>query len=111
MLLGCTRCHIAKVIGKAKSHDMYQVAKVDAILTDSHLDTIINRIKICILMNVIVPKLDIYAGELWRGNAKLVKHLETVQMTAAAKKVLRRMLKFDEKYSIKSRTWKINVPT
>ena len=51
MLLGCTRCHIAKVIGKGKSHDMYQVAKVDAILTDSHLDTIINRIKICILMN------------------------------------------------------------
>ena len=28
---------------------------MDAILTDSHLD-IINRIKTCILMNVIVPK-------------------------------------------------------
>ena len=57
---------------------------MDAILTDSHLDT---RIKTCILMNVIVPKLE-YAGEVWEGNAKLVKQLETVQMTAAAKKVL-----------------------
>ena len=55
---------------------------MDAILTDSHLDT---RIKTCILMNVIVPKLE-YAGEVWEGNAKLVKQLETVQMTAAAKK-------------------------
>ena len=51
---------------------------MDAILTDSHLDT---RIKRCILMNVIVPKLE-YAEELWEGNAKLVKQLETVQMTA-----------------------------
>ena len=34
---------------------------MDAILTDPHLDT---RIKICILMNVIVPKLG-YAGEVW----------------------------------------------
>ena len=40
--------HIAKVIGKGKAH----VGKMDAILTDSHLDT---RIKRCILMNVIVP--------------------------------------------------------
>ena len=32
-------------------------------------------------MNVIVPKLK-YA-EVWEGNAKLVKQLETVQMTAA----------------------------
>lgn len=71
--------HIAKVIGKGKAH----VGKMDAILTDSHLDT---RIKRCILMNVIVPKLE-YAGEVWEGNAKLVKQLETVQMTAA-KKVL-----------------------
>ena len=37
-------------------------------------------------MSVIVPKLE-YAGEVWGGNAKLVKQLETVQMTAA-KKVL-----------------------
>ena len=57
---------------------------MDAILTDSHLDTI-NRIKRCILMNVIVPKLE-YA-QVWEGNAKLVKQLETVQMPAA-KKVL-----------------------
>ena len=51
-----------------------------AILTGSHLfDT---RIKICILTNVMVPKLN-YAGEAWEGNAKFVKYLETVQMTAA----------------------------
>ena len=31
-----------------------------------------------------VPKLE-YAGEVWEGNAKLVKQLETVQMTAAEK--------------------------
>ena len=64
---------------------------MDAILTDSHLDT---RIKICILMNVIVPKLE-YPGEEWEGNAKLVKQLETVQV-AVGKKVLRRMLKYVE---------------
>ena len=54
---------------------------MDAILTGSHLDT---RMKRCILMNVIVPKLE-YAREVWEGNAKLVKQLETVQMTAAKK--------------------------
>ena len=52
---------------------------MDAILTDSHLDT---RIKRCILINVIVPKLE-YAGEVWEGNAKFVKELETKLMTAA----------------------------
>ena len=68
--------HIANVIGKGKSH----VGKMDAILTDSHLDPInINRIKICIMINVIVPKLRVeYAGQVWEGNAKLVKQLETV---------------------------------
>ena len=72
--------HKATVIltGKGKAH----VGKMDAILTDSHLDT---RIKRCILIHVIVPKLE-YA-QVWEGNAKLVKQLETVQMTAA-KKVL-----------------------
>ena len=40
--------HIAKVIRKDKAH----VGNMDAILTDSHLDT---RIKICIMINVIVP--------------------------------------------------------
>ena len=35
-------------------------------------------------MDVIVPKLE-YAGEVWEGNAKLVKQLEAVQMTAAEK--------------------------
>ena len=69
--------HIAKAIGKGKS----QVVKMDAILTDPHLDT---RIKRCIPMYGIVPKLE-YAGDVWEGNAKLVKQLETVQMTAATK--------------------------
>ena len=62
--------HIAKVIGKGEAY----VCNMDAILTDSHLDT---RIKRCILINVIVPKLE-YAG----------KQLETVQITPV-KKVLR----------------------
>ena len=35
-------------------------------------------------MNVIVPKLE-YAGEVWEGNAKFVKQLETLQRTAAKK--------------------------
>ena len=48
--------HIAKVVGKGKA----QVGKMDAILTDPHLDT---RIKVCILMIVIVRKLE-YAGEV-----------------------------------------------
>ena len=52
---------------------------MDAILTDSHLDI---RIKRCILMNVIVPKLE-YAEEAWEGNAKFVQQLEATQMTAA----------------------------
>ena len=56
---------------------------MDAILTDSHLDT---RIERCILFNVIVPKRE-YAGAVREGNAKLVTQLERVQMTAA-KKVL-----------------------
>ena len=54
---------------------------MDAILTGPHLDT---RIKRCTLMSVIVPKLK-YVGEVWEGNAKFVKQLETVQMTAAKK--------------------------
>ena len=72
LLLGCTNA-----IGKGKAH----VGKMDAILTDSHLDT---RIERCILMNAIVPTLE-YAGEVLERNAKLVKQLETVQMTAAKK--------------------------
>ena len=46
--------HIAQVIGRDTAH----VGKMDAILSDSHLDT---RIKTCILMNVVVSKLE-YAG-------------------------------------------------
>ena len=71
----CWGAHIAKVIGKGKS----QVAMMDAILTDPHLDT---RIKICIWITVVVPKLE-YAGEVWEGNATFVKQLKTVRMTAA----------------------------
>ena len=59
------------------------VGKMDAILTESHLDT---RVKRCILMNLTVPQLE-YAGEVWEGNAKLVNQLETVQMAAVKKKV------------------------
>ena len=47
---------IAKVIGKGKAH----IGKMDAILTDWHLDT---RIRRCILMNVAVPKIE-NAGEV-----------------------------------------------
>ena len=36
---------------------------MDAILTDSHLDT---RIKVCILMNVIVPKLRVCRKSMGR---------------------------------------------
>ena len=50
--------HIAKLIGKGKS----QVGKLDAMLTDPHLDTI-NRMEICIMIDVIVTKLD-YAGKI-----------------------------------------------
>ena len=39
------------------------------------------RIKIFILMNLMVPKLE-YAGEVWEGNENFVKQSETVQMTA-----------------------------
>ena len=34
------------------------------------------------MMNVNVTTLE-YAGEVWEGNAKFVKQLKTVQMTAA----------------------------
>ena len=66
-----------QVVGKGKSH----AGKMEVILTDSHLDT---RIKRCTLMNVTVPKLE-NAGEVWEGNAKLVKQLKAVEMTAAKK--------------------------
>ena len=69
--------HVAKKsrIEKGRAH----VGKMDAILVDSHIDTWIKR---CILMSMIVPTLE-YAGDVWEGNAKLVKQLETAQMTAA----------------------------
>ena len=57
--------HINKVIETGK----VQIGKMDVILRESQLDV---RIKRCILRNVIVPKLE-YEGEVWEGNAKLVK--------------------------------------
>ena len=44
-------------------------------------------------MNVIASKLESYAGEVWEGNLKFVKQLETAQMTAAKDS---RMLKYVE---------------
>ena len=88
------------MIGKGKAH----VGKMDAILTDPHLHT---RITICILVNVIVPKLE-HAVEVWEGNAKLVKQLETVQMAAAKKVPGCSSTTSSNYYSIKSRT--ANVP-
>ena len=70
---------MAKVVGKGKS----QIGKMDAILRDSRLAT---RMKRCSRMNVTVPKLT-YAGKVWEENAKFVKQLETVQMTAAARMI------------------------
>ena len=46
-----------------------QVGKVDAILTNSHVD---NRIKIYILMNVIIPKLE-YACRRSMGREREVR--------------------------------------
>ena len=63
LLLGYT--YYSEVLAKGKSH----VGKMDAIVTYSRLDC---RIKRCILMNVIAPKLE-YAGEVWGGNTRLVK--------------------------------------
>ena len=60
--------------------DKARVDKMVAILANSHVDT---RIKICILMNVIVPNLEY--TEAWKGNATVVKQLEAVEMTAAKK--------------------------
>ena len=57
---------------------------MDAILTDSHLDS---RIKICVSDGCDIPKLE-YAGELWEGNATFVKQLATGHMTTA-KTILR----------------------
>ena len=51
-----------------------------AILTDPHIDT---RMKRCILMTAIVPKLIKYAGEVWEMNAKFIKQPDSVQMTPA----------------------------
>ena len=64
--------HKKEVTHKGKA----EVGRMDVILSDSHLDT---RIKRCILLNVIVPKLE------YVSNKKLAEKLETVQMSAAKK--------------------------
>ena len=53
---------------------------MDATL-DSHIGT---RIKACILINVIVTKLEC-SVQVWEGNAKFVKQLKTERMMAAEK--------------------------
>ena len=57
------------------------MGRVDVILGDLHLDS---RMKKCILMIVIVPKLE-YA-EVWEENGKSNK-LGTVQMAAAKRRL------------------------
>ena len=78
---------------------------MDAIPTDSHLDTRI-EITMRILVNVIVLRLE-YAGEAWERNTKFVKPLEIVPMTSA-KKILGYSM-YDELFSTKNITG--NVPT
>ena len=68
---------VLQVTEKGKAH----TGKTGVILRRSHLDT---RTKNFFLMNMIVLKLEC-AGKVWDGNAKLVKKLETVQMTSAKK--------------------------
>ena len=45
------------------------------------------------MVNVIVPKLEC-AGEVWEGNAKFIKELETAQMTAAINST--KLLKYED---------------
>ena len=54
---------------------------MDAVLTDSRLDT---RIKRCILMNAKVPKLLLWnmQDEYGKIKAKFAKQLDTAQLTA-----------------------------
>ena len=47
--------HTGEAVGKRKAH----VCNMDAILTNPHLET---KIKICIMINLMVPKLE-YAGK------------------------------------------------
>ena len=56
---------------------------VEVVCCDLHLDTRIK--KKCILINVSAPKLE-YAGEVWEGNAKFVKQLETAVLMIAAER-------------------------
>ena len=51
------------------------------ILTNPHLDS---KNKRYTLINVVTPKLE-DVGDVWEGNAKFVKQLETVHLAAALK--------------------------
>ena len=85
--------HIAKVVlGKGKT----QVGKMDAFLTDPHLDT---RIKRCILMNEILPKLE-YAGEVREGNHEDRKTIGNSAHDSSKKYT--RMLKYDDNIVIRA---------
>ena len=55
---------MVKIFRKGKS----QLGNMDAVLSDTHLDT---RITLCILINVIVPKRE-YAGEFLEADAEFV---------------------------------------
>ncbi|CAB1115185.1 unnamed protein product [Ectocarpus sp. CCAP 1310/34] len=67
--------HMSKVAEKGKA----RAGKLHPILANRHLDT---RIKLTVLKSVIVPPLE-YAGEVSKGNKKVVKNLEAAQMKAA----------------------------
>ena len=78
------------------------IGGVDVILRDSHLDSSIMKY---VLINVMVPKVE--NAEVWEGNAKLVKTMETLQMAAAEKTI--ECSKSTSKYGIESRVR--NAPT
>ena len=84
--------HINKLIQKGKT----EVGRMDMILRDSRLDT---RIKRCILLNVIVPKLE-YSGEL--GGKQEVGG-EVGNSADVSCKGDTRVFENNEQYSIESR--------
>ena len=62
--------HIANVVWTGKSH----VRKMDAILTDSHLDPRSKYFEVCNLINVIVPKREYAEVWEWNKTRKTVGH-------------------------------------
>ena len=80
----CWDAHIPKVIGKG------ELGKMDAILTNPHLDT---RTKICIPMIVVVPK-RLCAGEVMGREREVRKKTGNSADDSSPKHT--RMLKHDE---------------